>query len=152
MRILILLFLIIFNLHALSPNNLLGNWQAVTQTTNNSTVTTEKEYLQLNSNNTFSVVLSVSVQKDDAYVKDLRIEASGIWKNRDNILVLVIKTIEMPYAKEVHLISKESLTNLSNYFKDRFHKKPIRINIIKNVEKNSITLVSEKLLETVYAR
>ncbi|PHS31071.1 MAG: hypothetical protein COA92_08735 [Sulfurovum sp.] len=152
MKIVIMVLLSFSHLYALTFNDIMGNWQAVTQTNNSGTLTIEKEYLHLKADYTFSVVLSVSVQKDDAYIKDLRIEASGIWKHRDNILVIVVKQIEMPYAKEVHLISQESLTNLSNYFKDRFHKEPIRINIIKNIDKNSITLVSDKLLETVYTR
>ena len=152
MKIVIMILLSFSHVYAFSVNNVIGNWQAVTQSKNNGTLTTEKEYLQLKADYTFSVVLSVNIEKDDTYVKGLRIEASGIWKNRDDILVIVVKEIEMPYAKEVHLISQESLTNLSNYFKDRFHKEPIRINIIKNIDKNSITLVSEKLLETVYTR
>ncbi len=152
MKVFILLLLNVFYLYALSPSDLVGNWQAVTQSTNNGTDTIEKEYLNLRANHTFSIVLLVSIQKNDAYVKDLHIEASGIWKNRDNILVVVIKKIEVPYAKEVHLISQESLENLSNYFKDKFHHEPIRISIVKNATTHTVTLVSENLRETVYNR
>ncbi|HIQ28401.1 MAG TPA: hypothetical protein EYH42_07860 [Sulfurovum sp.] len=152
MKVFIFLLLNVFYLHALSPTDLVGNWYAVTQSGNNGTETIEKEYLNLRVDHTFSIVLLVSVQKDDAYVKDLHIEASGIWKNRDNILVVVIKKIEVPYAKKVHLISQKSLENLSNYFKDKFHQEPIRISIVKNATTHTVTLVSENLRETVYNR
>jgi len=152
MKVFILTLVFMLELSAMSPNEIVGKWQAVTHSMNNGTATTEKEYLYLNADHTFAIVILVSLQKDDAFIKDLRIEGSGIWKRRDNTLVVVVKKVEVPVAKEVYLISQQSLENLASNFQNRFENEPIRINTIKSIDKNNLTTVNEKLKETHYIR
>lgn len=152
MKVLMIILVFMLELSAMSPNEIVGKWQTVTHSLNNDTATTEKEYLYLNADHTFSIVLLVSLQKGDAFIKDLRVEGSGIWKRRDNTLVVVIKEIKVPDAKEVYLISQQSLENLAASFQNRFKNEPIRISIIKNIDRNNLTTVNERLKETRYTR
>ncbi len=64
--------------------------------------------------------------------------------------MVVIKKIEMPYAKEVHLISQQSLTQVSNYFKNKFHEEPMHIGIVEKIDKQSMTVINEHLQKTIY--
>ena len=151
-KILIFLCVILSTTQAFSPQELSGNWFAQTQSNNNGTITVENEYLHLNADMTFSILLLVSVQKGDAYIKDLRIEGSGIWKSRDNSLVVYVKKVSVPFAKEVAGISKESLTNLADYFKARYERDHLKIIFIKSMTGQALSLVNEKLQETSYQR
>jgi len=63
-----------------------------------------------------------------------------------------MKKVEVPAAKEVYLISQQSLENLAANFQNRFNNEPIRISIIKSIDKNSLTTINEKLKETHYRR
>ncbi len=94
---------------------LVGKWQGVIQTSNHGTRITEKEYFNLNADRTFSLTMLVNLKKDEAFVRDLRIEGSGIWRVKDDTLVLVVNKVEVPFAKEIYLISQESLRNLAKY-------------------------------------
>jgi len=152
MKVFVLILVLMLELNAMSPNGIIGKWQAVTHSTNNGTATTEKEYLYLNADHTFSLVILVSLKKGDAFIKDLHVEGSGIWKRRDNMLVVVVKKVEVPAAKEVYLISQQSLENLAANFQNRFKNEPIRISIIKSIDKNNLTTVNEKLRDTRYIR
>lgn len=152
MKVFMIILVVMLELSAMSPNEIVGKWQTVTYSTNNGTATTEKEYLYLNADHSFSIVILVSLQKGDAFIKDLRIEGSGIWKRRDNMLVVVVKKVEVPAAKEVYLISQRSLENLAGNFQNRFENEPIRISIIKSIDRNTLTTVNEKLRETRYIR
>ncbi|MEA1954313.1 MAG: hypothetical protein U9O24_07960 [Campylobacterota bacterium] len=152
MKVFMIILVLMLELNAMSSYAVVGKWKAITHSTNNGTATTEQEYLHLNADHTFSIVILVSLQKDDAFIKDLRVEASGIWKRRDNTLVVVIKKVEVPAAKEVYLISQQSLENLAANFQNRFKNKPIRISIIKSIDKNNLTTLNEKLKETRYIR
>jgi len=152
MKIFFLMLFASMSLFAVTPNALLGNWYAYRESSLNGTQTIEKEYLHINGNRTFTIQLFVSVQKGDAFIKDLRIEGSGIWKSRDNTLVLYIKKVEVPFAKEIYLISQESLRNLANNFKYKYESVPLRILDIKSLSATQLVTSSEKLLETVYTR
>jgi hypothetical protein len=139
-------------LHAINKNDIMGSWQSVTRTLNNGTETIEKEYLTFNANHTFTLVILVSLQKDEAYVKDLRIEVLGTWDSRDNMLVYVIKTVNVPAAKEVYLISQESLENLAANFKYKYENDNIHMSKIKYIDGTNLTVIGEKLRETSYRR
>ncbi len=152
MKVFMLIMAVMLELSAVSQNEVTGKWYTVTQTTNNGTYTTEKEYLHLNADRTFSIVVLVSLQKKEAFVKDLRIEVSGIWKVWNNIIVAVVKKVNVPSAKEVYLISQESLSNLSKTFKHKFQNEPIRIHTIHHIDKNSLITVNEKAKKTSYKR
>jgi hypothetical protein len=151
-KIFITLLLLLINLHAVNQNNIMGNWQAFDRTIYKGTETIEKEYLTLNSNHTFTIVILVSVKKDESYIKDLRIEVSGTWDSRDNTLVYVIKTVNVPIAKEVYLISKQSLENLAANFKYKYENDSIHIIKIKYIDKNTMNIIGEKGIETKYTR
>jgi len=148
----IILLLLALELHAVNQNQIMGNWYAATRTLNNGTETIEKEYLSLNANHTFELVIFVSLQKDDAFIKDLRIEVTGTWDSRDNMLVYVIKTVNVPLAKEVYRISQESLENLAANFKYKFENDNIHMSKIKYVDGANLTIIGEKLRETSYRR
>lgn len=152
MKALIILTLFIFELHAVNLNAIYGKWYSIEQTTNQGTLTIEKEYLQLNADKTFSILLLVSLQKGDAFIKDLRIEGSGIWKLWQDKLVIVVKDVQVPKAGEIYRISQASLRNLAANFKSRFTNEPIRINIIKSADTKHLTISNEKGIVTHYKR
>ena len=152
MKFIMIILLFAVELHAVNQNDLMGNWQAFTRTLNNGTETTEKEYLTLNTNQTFALVILVSLKKDEAFVKDLRIEIAGNWESRDNTLVYVIKTVNVPAAKEVYLISQESLENLAANFKYKYENDAIHMGKIKYADGTNLTIINEKLRETKYKR
>ena len=152
MRVLLVMLMLILQLGAVERSDVIGKWQAVTKSNNHGTVTSEKEYLHLNADRSFDIVLLVSVQKEEAFVKDLQIKGSGIWKVSDNTLVVVVNKLEVPFAKEVYLISQESLRNLAANFKRRFENEPIRILKIKSFDKHRLITVNEGSKETQYSR
>jgi hypothetical protein len=139
-------------LQAIEHSQISGNWHATSRTLNNGTETIEKEYLTLNPNGTFSLVLLVSLKKDEAFVKDLRIEIGGNWESRDNTLVYVIKTVNVPNAKEVYLISQKSLENLAANFKYKYENDRIHINKIQMFDDKNLVILSEQNGETKYVR
>jgi len=151
-RGILLLCLSAVTLSATLPHELVGNWYAYRESNTNGTMTVEKEYLQLQANNTFTIQLFVSVKKGDAFIKDLRIEGSGIWKNRENTLVIYIKAVKVPFAKEIYLISQESLRNLANNFKYKYENEPLRIVFIESFTHKQMTTSNEKSITTVYSR
>ena len=152
LKITITLLLFMLELHAVNKNDIMGDWQASTRTLNQGTETIEKEYLSLNANHTFVLVILVSLQKDDAFIKDLRIEVTGTWDSRDNTLVYVIKTVNVPVAKEVYRISQKSLENFAANFKYRYENDKIHMGKIKYSDGTNLTIIGEKLRETSYRR
>lgn len=152
MKTLFVLALCLFELHAVNLNAMYGKWYAVEQSTNNGTLTIEKEYLTLNANRTFSILVLVSVQKGDAFIRDLRIEGSGIWKVWQDKLVIVVKDVQVPMAGEIYKISQASLRNLAANFKSRFVNEPIRISIIKSMDHRHLTTSNEQGKVTHYNR
>lgn len=152
-KVIILMPLLVLGLHAVTPAQITGKWSALTQSRDSAGVSTvEKEYMFLNPDNTFSITLFVSVSKDDAYVKDLEIVAKGIWKVQDNTLVSVIKEVNVPEAREVHLISQQSLENLAANFKRRFENNPIHINTIQSFDTQSMKIINHAKKVTTYRR
>lgn len=139
-------------LQAASTYSIVGKWYSYVQATTNGTLTTEKEYLSFNTNNTFSIQLFVSLQKGDAFVKGLRIEGSGIWKRRDENLVIYIQKVNVPFAKEIYLISQESLRNLANTFKAKYENEPLKIIYIENLDNNKLVTKNEKGHVSSYRR
>ena len=152
MKVLMILLLLMVELSAVSTNELVGKWQALRQVTNNGSVTTEKEYLTLNRNHTLSMLAFVSVQKGDAYIKDMRIDASGIWKVWNNTLVIVVKKVEVPNAGEIYRISQASLRSVAATFKAKYENVPIRINKIMALDPNHLKLINEDEVVTEYTR
>ena len=152
MKVFILILALVVELSAADKRLVTGTWKSVAQSTHNGTLTIEKEYLHLNANSTFTVVLLVSVQKGEAFVRDLEIKGSGIWKVSDNTLVAVVNKMEVPFAKEIYRISQASLRNLAANFKRRFEKEPIRILTIKSIDQNNLITLNEALKQTHYIR
>ena len=152
MRVFILMFIVVWQLGAADRNELIGQWKAVARSSTNGTLTIEKEYLNLNADRSFTIVLLVSVQKGKAFIKDLQIKGSGIWKVHEDTLVAVVNKMDVPSAKEVYLISQESLRNLAENFKRRFQEEPIRILRIKSIDSKSLITENETLKQTHYSR
>jgi len=152
MKVFILIAALMLELNAFERAHLIGSWKSVVKSTNNGTLTIEKEYLHLNADRSFSTVILVSLQKGDAFIRDLQIKGSGIWKVHNRTLVAVVNKIDVPFAKEVYLISQASLNNLAKNFENRLHREPIRILTIKNVDRNSLSTVNEASKQTHYIR
>ncbi len=112
------------DIQAVTENELMGKWQTVTQSRDNGALIVEKEHLILNPKHALSIDIFVSIEKGDAFIKDLRIEGSGIWKSRDNTLVAVVQKVEVPFAKEIYLISQESLRNFAILLKANMKMSP----------------------------
>ena len=124
----------------------------ITKTQDNGLVTIEKEYLNISQNNIFNIVLLVSVQKDQSYIKDLRIEAYGSWDVRDNTLVLVVDRVNVPQVQDIQQISQVSLNNLAANFKSKYENNPIHILVVKFLNNNSLTIINENYREMSYSR
>ena len=152
MRALMIVMVCMLELYAVNHNALYGKWHSVKKTTNQGTLTIEKEYLTFKEDRTFSILVLVSLQKGDAFVKDLRIEGSGIWKLWEDKLVIVVKDLQVPKAGEVYRISQNSLRNLAASFKHKFHSEPIRINIIKSMDGTHLTTSNEQGIITHYKK
>jgi len=152
MKTLLIVMLFLVELHAVNLNALHGKWYSIEQTTNQGTLTIEKEYLTLNANRTFSILVLVSVQKGDAFIRDLRIEGSGIWKVWQDKMVIVVKDVQVPKAGEIYLISQASLRNLAANFKSKFVNEPIRISIIQSMDNRHLTTSNEQGKITQYKR
>ena len=152
MKVLMILLLLIVELSAVNTNELVGKWQVVRQTTNNGTLTIEKEYLTLNGNGTFFLLGLVSVQKGEAFVRDMRLEVSGIWKVWENTFVLVVKKVEVPKAAEIYLISQASLRTIAATFKNKWENKPIGISKIMALDSNNLTMLNEQGIKSAYKR
>lgn len=152
MRVLIIILALILELNAVERSQLIGSWKSMAKSTNNGTLTIEKEYLHFNADRSFSIVILVSLQKGDAFVKDLQIKGSGIWKVHDHTLIAVVNKIDVPFAKEIYLISQDSLRNLAANFKNRLHKEPIRILDIKRIDRSNLITVNEASKQTHYMR
>ena len=133
-------------------NTIVGKWHSTTNTVTNGTEVTEKEYLNLNKNSKFNLVLLVSLQKGDYFVKDLRIEVSGTWRAKYKSLIYIIEKINVPVAKEVYRINKQSLTNLANNFKRMYEINKIHINKINYLDNVKMTIINEKGSEVSYGR
>ena len=145
------LFLLFSTLLLAIENPLLrGHWEATTISNHQGTQTIEKEYLWLKPNHTFSILLFVSVQKEDAFVKGLEIKASGVWRSHKEILVYRVQNIDVPFAKEVYRISMASLRALSEHFKSRFENETMRIIKIKELSQKRLILINEKGYQTDY--
>ncbi len=151
-KILLILIFTIIQIHAIDANKIIGNWNTITKTQDNGLVTIEKEYLNISPNNNFNIVLLVSVQKDQAYIKDLRIEAYGTWDVRDNTLVLVVSRVNVPQVQDIQQISQESLNNLAANFKAKYENNPIHILKVKFLNNSSLTIINEKYREVSYSR
>jgi len=146
------MLIVIWELGAVDGHEVMGKWKAVSKSSNNGTLTVEKEYFHLNADRSFTIILLVSVQKGEAFVKDLQIKGSGIWKVSEHTLVAVVNKIEVPSAKEVYLISQASLHTLAENFKRRFQEEPIRILKIKSIDRNSFITENEGSKQTHYSR
>ena len=152
MKKLWIVFLFIIEVHAANESMLIGQWNSVNSSVNNGSRITEREYLRFNADHTFGTVLFVTVKKGNAYVKDLRIEGTGTWKTRGNILVAVVNEVKVPVAGEVYQISQSSLENIAATFRNRFKNDPIRILVMKQLSRQKLVTENEKKILAIYTR
>ena len=152
MKVFFTLLLLIFELQAANEAMLIGQWNSISKGVVNGTKTTEREYLKFNADHTFGVVLLVTAKKGIAYVKDLRIEGTGIWKTRGNILVAVVNYLDVPTAGEAYQISQSSLENIAATFRNRFKNDPIRILVMKQLSHQKLVTENEKKILVTYTR
>jgi len=150
-RLILFLVLTLF-LHGAEDSMLFGQWNSVSHAVNNGTQTTEKEYLKFYQDHTFDILFLVTVEKGNAFVRDLRIEGRGIWKTRGNILVVVMKDVEVPVAGEVYGISQSSLKKIAASFHNRFKNDPIRILVIKSLGQHTLITENKRKQQVSYQR
>jgi len=148
----LLTYLLLLQLSYAANTYLPGNWYASSRSLNNGTEVIEKEYLNLYDNKNFQIVILVSLKKDLAYVKDLRIEVNGKWESRENILVFVIKNVNVPHAKEVSMISQQSLENLASNFRAKYENDKLHMLKIIKLNEKELTTVTESGRKTDYTR
>ena len=151
-KILIILLLFIGSLYAVNTDKLTGSWYSALRTLDNGTEIIEKESLTFRANNTFILVLLVSLKKDISYIKDLRIEVSGNWEAKGNALIYTIHSVNVPSVKEVYHISKQSLDNLAENFKHKWVSDKIHIYRIISYKPKKFSVRSEKGRRTEYKR
>ena len=151
-KIFITLLLLVGPLHAVTANDIVGSWYSSLRTVNNGTEIIEKESLKFNANNTFMLVILVNLNKDLAYVKDLRIEITGNWEAKGNALIYTINSVNVPSAKDVYQVSKQSLDNLASSFKSKWVSDKIHIYQIISFEPKKLTVKSGRGIITKYKR
>jgi len=152
MKRLYIFLLLVFKLQAANEMMLTGQWNSITHSLNNGTKTTEQEFLKFNTDHTFKIILLVTVEKGNAFVKNLRIEGTGIWKTRGNVLVAVVNDMEVPSAGEVYQISQHSLESIASTFHNRFKNDPIQILVIKELSPNLLVTENQNRIITTYKR
>jgi len=152
MKQLIFFCMMVLSASAAEKYTLLGQWKAVTHTTERGTKTTEKEYLKFYPDHTLDILFLVTLQKGNAFLKDLRIEGRGIWKRRGNILVVVLKNVEVPVAGEVYGISGTSLKQIAETFHHRFQNDPIRILVVKQLGRHLLVTENTYRQQVTYRR
>jgi len=148
----LLILLFMGQLHAVTANDIVGSWYSSLRTVNNGTEIIEKESLKFNVNNTFMLVILVNLNKNPAYVKDLRIEVSGNWEAKGNALIYTINSVNVPSAKDVYQVSKQSLDNLASSFKSKWVSDKIHIYKIISFEPKKLTVKNGKGVITKYKR
>jgi len=148
----LLILLFMGQLHAVTANDIVGSWYSSLRTVNNGTEIIEKESLKFNSNHTFMLVILVNLTKDQAYVKDLRIEIIGNWEAKGNALIYNIKSVNVPSAKDIYLVSKQSLDNLASNFKSKWVSDKIHIYKIISFEPKKLTVKNGRGVITKYKR
>lgn len=151
-KILMTLLLLIGPLHAVSAYDIVGSWYSSLRTVNNGTEIIEKESLKFNANHTFMLVILVNLNKNPAYVKDLRIEIAGNWEAKGNALIYTINSVNVPSVKDVYQVSKQSLDNLASSFKSKWVSDKIHIFKIISFEPKKLTVKSGRGVITKYKR
>ena len=146
------LLLLIGPLHAVTANDIVGSWYSALRTVNNGTEIIEKESLKFNANHTFMLVILVNLNKNPAYVKDLRIEIAGNWEAKGNALIYTINSVNVPSVKDVYQVSKQSLDNLASSFKSKWVNDKIHIYKIISFEPKKLTVKSGRGVITKYKR
>ena len=147
-----IILLTIVQLHAITANDIVGSWYSSLRTVNNGTEIIEKESLKFNADNTFMLVILVNLNKDIAYVKDLRIEVIGNWEVKENALIYTINSVNVPSAKDIYQVSKQSLDNLASSFKSIWVSDKIHIYKIISFEPKKLTVKSRRGIITKYKR
>ena len=151
-KIIITLLLLVGPLHAITANDIVGSWYSSLRTVNNGTEIIEKESLEFNANHTFMLVILVNLNKNSAYVKDLRIEIIGNWEAKGNALIYTISSVNVPSVKDVYQVSKQSLDNLASSFKSKWVSDKIHIYKIVSFEPKKLTVKNGRGVITKYKR
>jgi len=148
----LLILLFMGQIHAVTANDIVGSWYSALRTMNNGTEIIEKESLKFNANHTFMLVILVNLNKNPAYVKDLRIEITGNWEAKGNALIYTINSVNVPSVKDVYQVSEQSLDNLASSFKSKWVSDKIHIYKIISFEPKKLTVKSGRGIITKYKR
>lgn len=150
-KIMILLIIGVVQLAAINPDQLYGEWEAESRTTDKTSATTEHEQLTLNPGS-FMINMFITVQQDDYLIKNLHIRGVGIWKVSGNVLVYVIKEVRTIDVQELKGISQDSLNTFASEFHQKILSDPIRILTVPSISSERITTINETGIKTNYRR
>ncbi len=152
-RFLLVTIAVTTTLYAQVSDMTVGRWTTETKTRNNHTDVTEKETLLLNADHTFSDTIVVDLVRGKHFVKGLQVRAEGIWKRYLTTLVIVIKKIDVPFAKEVSdSIAYPSLQVLASTYKSRFDRSPILFFTITVLDEHKLVVKNEQGSVTAYEK
>jgi hypothetical protein len=152
MKKILISLLITLNLYAVDASAIIGSWHTSATIQNKSSVTTEKELLELRANNTFDITLLVSVEAPNAYLKNLKIKASGSYKLYNDLVIVVIKRVYVPMVEDVKNISQSAVDRLAEKFKAKYSGEPILISKIQSISASQMTLLGENGASRTYSR
>lgn len=124
---------------AADSSTLLGTWKTHRAFAANGERHEETEILRFNPGS-FRMQLFTTIRKGPFLVKNLRIEATGIWKRRDRILVLMLQQIRFTGVDETRGINQASFNTLVRQLRGRYLSDPIRILSIQALGEDVLSL------------
>jgi len=111
----------------------------------------EKETLDFRAD-TFRLILNITISKGTLLVRDLRIEASGLWKMRDDILVIVMQELRFAGVGETRGINRESFRTVIRELRGNYLTDPIRLYRVLKLTDSSFVIHGEENVEKSYSR
>ena len=122
-----------------SSRDLLGEWQTQREFAGNGERHLELENLKFMPD-TFRLILTVTIQKGDLLVDRLRIQANGLWKLKDDTLVLVMQEIRFLDVAQTKGIDKSSFEKLIRDLRSRYLSDPIKIIRLDTLNGKTLTI------------
>jgi hypothetical protein len=108
--------------------------------------------LELRANGTFLITILVSVEADNAYIKNLKITAGGNYKIEQNLLISVVEMINIPSVESVKNISQTQINKIADNFKEKYTNGKIIITEIENITPNSLVTKNKNSIISRYTK
>ena len=126
-------------LQAAGTPTLLGTWKSQRTFAMNGERHEETESLRFNPGS-FRMQFVTTIRKGPFLIKNLRIDATGIWKRRDRILVLMFQQIRFAGVDETRGINRASFDTLVRQLRSRYLSDPIRIFSLQALSQEVLSL------------